>query len=900
MARRVCGAATTLLVLFCAQVDIGVATPVPTTGPTGVGAQNFSTVVPSSVPPSCRGENVSLRVEASDEAKRDLSGWLAKDTIRLIFIYFDLVVGNHTYHPGSCPNDGRTAIDAQTPLAWVLTSGGPSGSGDIGSHSFARSYLTLPVSYPRLYSMGILEDRFVARMRHEVYGMKVVVNNTTTVDGKSCWNELKKAEKASLMLEVVQDFVRNHDRLDNTTSWSMCYTDPTNEDLPFSTSLLIPHTPMYKCQDGNGPMRRLERDSSLKGFFVLFVILSFVAVALQSYTLTSLMGSTGSSLEILDPEIYAPSDFNYRDVYDRTFFFPGPHITFHEPSIPAHLTVKGLLCSDPFFGRKVFYRVVILMSIVTVLFIFAAWPNLLVHLILTPASPLASVGVSSSETFGQNWPCQPHMPTDPSLSLVSTWIYCVGCPLLIVLYVVIFSLNNELYFFNRVKEFSTESMQQLSSIFLTALGFIRVMLSLPVSRSCFSADTEDYSWCHFIWRLTFGLLLWIPLFPIMALVVTICLIGEIFEFTGLRQLLCLFSQPLGDRYPAHTCPRLSHILSCFFEWLIALLQVVFLYIQGSELLTFVLLSSISLYITYPIQTFLVVSWSIALVAEALKIFADYRAPLLTIQEAFAKKCLSLMKEHFKLLDYAGCKHTFCVEYIHSLFGVLSFPRDTFCRDRPAKFSATDLSQMLAVEQERILHQKMANFFHHFKAVWEGVCLALLDPHEPFEELQLNEQRYPLGSGKPTFLTFVLEWLRVRERITRCDEVGERLKSVLWMRLFHGMVKFVVLVVTFLSVILLLLAFDSLWTGTNPNHTNALFLTILVVPMYTFVRTKLSSPSVTESDKLLIETRLDLELTQCYKNAFEGTIPVCNLIIDYRHINSYLWGLGSSMVRALDC
>ena len=169
-----------------------------------------------------------FRVEASDEARKDLSGWLTKDTTRLVFIYFDLVVGNLTYHPGSCPNDGKTAIDAQTPLAWVLTIGGPSGGRDIGTHSFAHAYLTLPVSYPRIYSMGILESHYVPRMRHEVYGMSVVVDNATAaVDGESCWNELNKTEKASLMLEVVQDLVRALDRSDNTTSWSMCYTDPT-------------------------------------------------------------------------------------------------------------------------------------------------------------------------------------------------------------------------------------------------------------------------------------------------------------------------------------------------------------------------------------------------------------------------------------------------------------------------------------------------------------------------------------------------------------------------------------------------------------------------------------------------------------------------------------------------
>ena len=129
---------------------------------------SLSDTLPMKIWSSCSRQNVSLRVEASEEARKDLSGWLAKDTTLLVFIYFDLVVSSVTYHPGSCPNDGKTAIDAQTPLAWVLTSGGPNGGGDIGTHSFAHAYLTLPVSYPRIYSMGILDGHYVASMRHEV------------------------------------------------------------------------------------------------------------------------------------------------------------------------------------------------------------------------------------------------------------------------------------------------------------------------------------------------------------------------------------------------------------------------------------------------------------------------------------------------------------------------------------------------------------------------------------------------------------------------------------------------------------------------------------------------------------------------------------------------------------
>ena len=42
------------------------------------------------------------------------------------------------------------------------------------------------------------------------------------------------------------------------------------------------------------------------------------------------------------------------DLQDRTFFYPGPYISFPKPSIPPHLTVAGLLSSDPIFGHKVF------------------------------------------------------------------------------------------------------------------------------------------------------------------------------------------------------------------------------------------------------------------------------------------------------------------------------------------------------------------------------------------------------------------------------------------------------------------------------------------------------------------------------------------------------------------
>ena len=92
-------------VLVCVQV--GSASSIGQNNLLDADQQNMTTPTTSPVTasPLCPGKQDLLHVEASDEARKALVGWLAKDTARLIFIYFDLVVGNLTYHPGSCPDD---------------------------------------------------------------------------------------------------------------------------------------------------------------------------------------------------------------------------------------------------------------------------------------------------------------------------------------------------------------------------------------------------------------------------------------------------------------------------------------------------------------------------------------------------------------------------------------------------------------------------------------------------------------------------------------------------------------------------------------------------------------------------------------------------------------------------
>ena len=630
---------------FSARGEVGAATG-PTTNAHALitGDENVSsTSAPLSFLPSCRGENVSLRVEASDEARKNLSGWLAKGKTRLIFFYFDLVVGNLTYHPGSCPNDGKTAIDAQTPLAWVVTSGGPNGSGDIESHSFAHAYLTLPVSYPRIYSLGILElGHYVARLHHEVYGMNIVVEDTT-VYGASCWNELNKTEKASLMLEVVQDFVRDLDMSDNTTAWRLCYTDPTNEDLPFSNSPLIPHTPAYVCQNRNGSLQKLARDSFLKGLYVLLLILSFGALAVQFYSL-----SVGLQFLAVWGEKQTFSSLMDSD----KLFSAGSHF-FDNSQIPTRATFGGLLGSDILLGKRAFTRFKGAVFVLTFLFLFAGWPNILVQLVLMPKSC-----VSQSETFGRNLICEPKIPPRPSLSAVSTGVYSICGPLLCGVYslLLLYFRDNIVELPHMFRKFSAAPVRQLSAIVATALAYLRIILLLPLSRPNNANRPNDANRCKvttcsrccaLFWAFILAqLLFWIPLFPTFTLLVTFCLIGEVlFGLTGLRILYL-------NIYPESNESCASKLLSAAFAlilWLFfALPAVVVLYIQGCELLMFVLLSCISLYITYPIQTFLVVSWSLALIAEAQNIINDYRTPLLAIQEAFTKKCSSLAEKHIQL------------------------------------------------------------------------------------------------------------------------------------------------------------------------------------------------------------------------------------------------------------
>ena len=772
------------------------------------GQQNMTTPTTSPVTasPLCPGKQDLLHVEASHEARKALVGWLAKDTARLIFIYFDLVVGNLTYHPGSCPDDGMSAIDAETPLAWVLTSGGPDGGpGAPGSHSFAHAYLTLPVSYPRIYSMGILEGHYVANLRHEVYKMKVVIDNSSYVDGTDCWADMNTTEKTSAVLEVIQGFVSDLERATaskNTSSWRVCYSDPTVADahFPTSSSALLPHTPAYICQNEYASVEKLERDSFLKGLHYLFVGLCCGSVVLQFFAFSKALnflwfwGARRSSRKLLRKT--------------KTFDKDG---LFDKSRLPDHVTVGGLLSSDIAFGQRAFFRLKFLLVWTVCCLVYGVLTNLLVHYILLPTDSIAKLRVSSSETLDSKVPC--HVGGGGGSYRVWYVTYSVYGPLFVLIFSV-FVRNSRSVSMKAalLKSFSVLAYAFAPLIFLIVLKNIKYILQVPIKRpwlkvSKFRNTGRSAGVCAlFVAFLLAQLLFWLPLLVVMEILILVSALLElhmIFPCNMSRSKTFLFT-PLG-----------------------LLVQSVLFYTQGSELFMFILLTTVSLYISYPLQTFLVISWTLSFISEAQNLLHDYRSPLLAVQRKFVDKCMVLAKNHTELQDRAG--------------------------EHGPTLTCSVYLKDVSNEGEAMNWQL---FIQRSQQAWNKACLQVLlmrnKAGASFRQLAIVQ------SGANPFD----EVLDVRADTE--DPTLLKLQKVLWERFFYGIVRFLFLLLLFLSIVLLLLAFNSLWKDPNPRDTNSLLLTILIVPLYTFVRTKLDSSSLTSNEKLLLDKILDTELENCFR------------------------------------
>ena len=483
----------------------------------------------------------------------------------------------------------------------------------------------------------------MATLRHEVHRMKVVVDVSTSVDAESCWKSLNKTEKSSLMFDVVESFVSNLVEgvtSQNTTSWNMCYSDPTSDDLPLASSALMPYTPAYICRGERGLLRRLDRDSFLNGLFVVFVGLSIATIALQFYALSMLVQFAMTWGEKMS------SPFEIKN--DKTFNEGG---LFNKTRLPVHVTVGGILCSDIVLGQTAFHRMKTFLVSIGIFVAFAIWPFYLTTSIFIPTADTNRFAASWPESFG-NYRCGSTLNGLP-VTTASTIGYLFFSPIIVM--ICIFPGNfipkpkDEMS--NILTTMARTSLLPVSSIFLTLLAYPRIIFQFPGSpHHLLKKYPEDV--VILLQRLGYALIgtffmaqlfFWIPVLLVTAGFLALCLIGVL----GWMSTMPLLNKRMReiDDWRNHTCGLIC-ILVTFM--IIILWMLLFFYIQGSELLLFGLLSAVSLYIMYPLQSFLIVTWALALVVETQDFVNRYKAPLLLVQEKFTEKVEKIAKDYITI------------------------------------------------------------------------------------------------------------------------------------------------------------------------------------------------------------------------------------------------------------
>ena len=325
---------------------------------------------------------VSITIDPSREARLELGRLLQRKTLdkklQLIFVYFNLIVGNATgnttYHPGSCPADGRSERDAKTPLSWAIAYE-TNGQSVFHDHSFARAYLTLPVSHPRLYSFGYLDGDYVRYVNHYKYNMSIEVTDyLNSAGGKeiSCWESLSDDTKAALVTEQVQQIVLEiENRTTTSSSWEVCYSDPVKTGLK-TASLLTGNTPAYMCVPRDQPSNQLPvllpllRDQPLHWFRRFLISLGLVAAALQLYIVffvADLAVNWGNDKK----QKPAMQEGENELLQLRENFFSKVHL-------PVRVTIGGLLNDARMFGPRAFRRLKIGLLLLTLLTMYMFWP----------------------------------------------------------------------------------------------------------------------------------------------------------------------------------------------------------------------------------------------------------------------------------------------------------------------------------------------------------------------------------------------------------------------------------------------------------------------------------------------------------------------------------------------
>ena len=831
-------------------------TPVTLPGEaTGAGSAHASTtsVVQQSVSQITSGR---LTITAGSEARKKIAGFLggSPSKLEVFFIYFDLVVNDTEYHPGACPTDGRSAIDADTPLKWAVVKV-PQGSSIHTQSNFARAYLALPLAFPRVYSLGLLDGDYVRYVRHGKYRMKVNVTGVFGTNGTS-WGSLSLEARAELFRAKVREFL-NQVRANSTSSWQLCYSHPQWYFTSFFWGAVF--APSYLCDVGDPkkPPDMLRMNSMLRTFYVLIVILASVVAIIQ-------VRSALLSNSFFEDWGTGNSQRFHVDRKSGRVRITGNMLSGGQ--LPGPATLGGLLGGKWLLGKRAFFRINTCLK-----FGYLTLPGFLVMFVsLWPLSPHSSVKddpnnrVLVEDTFIECYTAGGGRLLVTAFSVLTLFL-----SFWYIAYIFIMAVWDRKTKEEEKKEEArreegrsetekpsedkmsavTRSYRPLTAAFSAVILFLRTALSWPgransptkpvaeegLKNRCLSAS-------RLIGVFMVAVGVWIGAWIVTVLWCSAGLLTELF--------VAMATEP----YIVVSNSVLKVIITVQEVIILRLLMAYTAFTASFEIVSFITLTFIGLYINYPLRFFTGVSWITALLVEVKNALDSYRSPLLVIWKKYTEQVKATLKDH----------------------DAYEKPFPT-----PDKTIPVDCSHLyLKSKQSCDTSYNWGKFLHRATPVYFFTCLQMirepgwtkLAPIEPDQEKSSNVSNHLLNSNLDLISLLTSKFSDPKAKDPE-DALCFELQYLLKVRLARHLAELVGLLTLVLTVFTLLFGFEHLFSE-GLGSINSIIFQLMVIPAYTFYRTSYSSPPLNESQLILADQLIKAGLEKALQDSMTVIYEIC--------------------------
>ena len=805
--------------------------------------------------PSAKAENsssihpsVTVSVSAGSKAREKIKSLLTGSltNLQLVFLYFDLVVNGTDFHPGVCPHDGKSAADIATPLKWAVVRV-PEGSSIHQQSNFAHAYLTLPLGYPRTYSLGTLDGDYVRYLSHEQHRMKIIVEvdqpgQANRSDDLTYWTALDSNLKAEYLRAEIRRFLSKLGFVGSNagSAWHLCYSDPTKFiSYSLHTVISLEHVdpPLYMCDvDQEKPARQLNGDYLFYTFFVLLVVMALWFAAIQAKVMLKGHGAimqwgTGKDTE----------DSNEQQlIIDRTFL--------SERHLPAYVTIGGLIKCPLVLGETAFGRLLVLLTI-GLMSSPIAMLIILSYFVLSPrtSSSHSSAGhVVMEDSFIYCEPYFAHAFIDDFSSRALTAATLIGCimTLINVVLVVVYHAKNRMDFLlRRFASYLSRSSRLKTAPISVVILLLRVCLSWPSpSERKFSNDSTGR--CVAVKRFLAEVLGWILKLFTMPFILCAGLVCELLlSVSTLYEYNVFFYCGMKNLFL-----RVMPGILCFAAY------AYLYYLIAFESLSFFSLTFIGLFINYPGPFFTGVLWLLTSIDQLSITLESYRYPLLAVWKTYTQETRTALRDN----------NAFGPTAIPSEFkegGKLKFPKLSI------KFNSPKSTQ-----------PDFRTFLREMPIVYDFACCWLLsealserDSEVPAascsccSEFEASCSSHGLGEidiisrMSMTMDEFQFQYLNPEERLRLI------LQNLLKLRLFDHVQRFIAQLVVFFTIAVLLVSFQHLFTSNLKSINNFLFQ-LPIIPMYAYYRSMTTVAPITKMGELHVEEIIKDHVAETMKTA----------------------------------